>query len=231
MKTTHYAWRGKRWAAGAIVAVLAGAVPARAGAPIDRDSDEGRTTAERGWTYDTRGPNRSAANQRGGQWWENGPWFVALGAGPAWFGGDDLGDSVSFAAQARVGREITDEVYVVGSYLLAFPETDVTDPASGSTADDRHDLHAVTFGVGFQGEVTPEVRLFVEPRAGVAFGSDIDAAPVGAVTAGVALYPTEGIAVRFEVTGLVTDADVDTDAGDAKVKTGVVGTFGVSFEF
>lgn len=234
MKTTHHAWRGRLGVASMFVLIALGAVPARAAELAVQDdgaADGGsRTTADRAWTYDTRGPSQSGAVKPGTQWWETGPWFVIVSAGPAWFDGDDLDNSVSFAAQVRVARELSRNAYIVGGYLFALPETDVTN-ASGASNHDRHDLHAVTIGAGMQGDVSPDFRLYVEPHIGVLFGSDIDAAAVGSVTAGVAFFATDQLAMRFEITGLVTDATIDTNAGDARIKAGIVGSFGISFEF
>jgi hypothetical protein len=233
MKTTHHAWRVRCWAAGALVLIVVGAAPARAGGYLTQDdaADGGaRTTADRAWTYDTRGPNQSAAEKPGTQWWETGPWFMVVSAGPAWFDGDDMANSVTFAGQVRVGRELSRSAYLFGSYLFALPETHITGPG-GNSDFDSHDLHAVTFGGGVQAVLSPEFRLYLEPHLGVLFGSDIDAAPVGALTGGFALYATDYVAMRFEVTGLVTDATIDTSAGDAEIDTGVIVSFGVLFEF
>jgi hypothetical protein len=78
--------------------------------------------------------------------------------------------------------------------------------------------------------VTPEVRLFVEPRVGVLFG-DADTGPVGGVAGGLELAVTEGIGLRFEALGLVTDSTLDTAFGDADVDSLAAFTMGIVFEF
>ena len=184
------------------------------------------TTAQRQGTSDTRGPARTTDP---GQSVVR-PWYFTATAGPAWFGGDDVSDATSFAGQVRLARDLSDEAYLVGSYLFAMPETE-TDTAGGGTDEDSHDLHAFTFGAGLRGDVTQEVQLFIEPRAGVLFGSDIDAAFAFTLAGGVDFRVTEGVAVRFEVTGLLTDAEIDTGGADANLESGFLASFGVSFEF
>ena len=195
----------------------------------DAGAGDAGTTSSRDWSYPPRGPDRGRGDRPGGQWWESGPWHASAGVGAGWFGGDDLSDSAAFAAQLRVGCDLSDEAYFVGSYLFASPETD---GGAGDAADESHDLHVLTLGVGLRADVTDGVRLFVEPRAGALFGSGVDAAPVGALTGGVDFFVAEGISIRLELTGLITDAEIDTgDAGSANLDSGVIGSFGISFEF
>jgi len=205
-----------------------GAAAARAQAS---GPDDGATTSERNWAYSSRGPSRSQAraSDPNRSWWDQGSWYASISAGPAWFDGDGLSGSADFAAEARVARELSDEVYLLGSYTFALVESDGASAGSGD--DETHDLHVLALGVGFRFEATPEVQFFVEPRVGVLFGSDADAAPVGMLSGGVEVSVTEGIAVRFAITALVTDSDISREGQDAKVDSGVMGMLGVSFEF
>jgi hypothetical protein len=158
------------------------------------------------------------------------PWEVSASAGAAWVGGDDLAGSLDMAAQLRLAKYLSDHVYLSGSYLFALTETEFEPLGGGPEETDDHDLHVATVGVGFRFEVTPDVRLFVEPRIGVLFG-DADTAPAGGVAGGLELEVTEGIALRFEALGLVTDSSIDTDAGEADIDSVAAFTMGVVFEF
>jgi hypothetical protein len=206
---------------------------ASGGATYAQESDSRPTTGEREWAYPSRGPSRAEAraanaNRPG---WDPYSWYASVSAGPAWFNGDGLSDSADFAAEGRLAHDLTDEVYLVGAYTFALTETEGDDGLGGSTDEDTVDLHIFSFGVGFRLEATPEVHFFIEPRAGVLFGSDADAAPVGLLSGGVELAVTEGIAVRFAVTGLITDSDINTEGPDANLDSGVMGTLGIAFEF
>ena len=214
-------------AAFALLVTVIGQAPARGqeGETVTPDGDS-RTTAGRQWSYDTRGPRHATGP---GQSVVR-PWYFTASAGVGWFGGDDISDTPGFAGQLRLARDLSDEAYLVGSYLFALPETEVTTPGGG-TDEDRHDLHAFTFGAGLRGDVTREAQLFIEPRVGVLFGSDIDAAFAFTLSGGVDFFVTEGVAVRFEVTGLLTDADIDTSGPTANLESGFIANFGVSFEF
>ena len=200
-----------------------GAVAARA-----QNTDADTTTSERAWAYPSRGPSRSQARAAdpNRSWWDQGSWYASATAGPAWFGGDGLSRSADFAAEGRIARDLTDEVYLVGSYTFALAET--KGDAAGLGGDETHDLHAFALGVGFRFEATPEVQFFIEPRVGVLFGSDADTAPVGMLSGGVEVSVTEGIAVRFAVTGLITDSSISREGAD---DSGVMGTLGIAFEF
>lgn len=212
-----------------LVVALCTATPAQ----VTGADDESDTTTERRWSYSSRGPGRNLAraSDPSASWWETGPWYGGVSAGPAWFGGDGLADSTDFAAEARVARDLTDNIYLLGSYTFAIVESEGDAALGGSGDEERHDLHIFTLGVGFRADVTPEVKLFIEPRAGLLFGSDADAAPVGALTGGVDVSVTEGIALRFAVTGLLTDSAISRDGPDANLESGVYATLGVTFEF
>jgi hypothetical protein len=216
-------WRGVTLTAVALASTIAGAAQAQ-------DSDS-TTTSDRNWAYPSRGPSRSEArapdpNRPG---WDPYSWYASVSAGPAWFGGDRMSNSAGFAAEGRVAHDLTDEVYVLGAYTFALAETRVREEL---VADhDTHDLHVFSAGVGFRFDASPEVQFFLEPRVGVLFGGDADAAPVGILSGGVELSVTEGIAVRFAVTGLVTDSDINTSGFDANLNSGVIGTLGIAFEF
>ena len=226
--SAHRFPRGSSAVMAALFIASCGAFTARAQDPND---DAGSTTAQRDWSYSSRGPTRSEAraSDPNRSAWDQGSWYASISAGPAWFGGDNMSNSTGFALEGRVARDLTDEVYLLASYTFALAESKPGPDSFGG--DEHHDLHAFAFGVGFRFEVTPEVQFFVEPRAGVLFGSDADAAPVGMLSGGVEVSVTEGIAVRFTITGLVTDSTISRRGTDANVDSGVMGTFGVSFEF
>jgi hypothetical protein len=206
------------------------AVSASTSAARAQDPDADATTAERTWQYPSRGPSRSEAkasdSSRPG--WDPYPWHWSVAAGPAWFNGDNLADSPAFAVEARVAKDLTDEVYVVGSYNFAYVESNLG--ANSFLSSEWHDVNALAFGVGFRFDLSQKVQFFVEPRAGVMFGSDADAAPVGMLSAGLEAAVAEGIAVRFTITGLVTDSDINRRGSDAKNDSAIMGTFGVAFE-
>ena len=177
-----------------------------------------RTTTD---TFD-----RPASAARANEW----PWEVSVSAGAAWVGGDDLSDSMDFAAQLRLGKQLSNEVYVAGSYLFAIAETQFESPLGGPDETEDHDLHIASLGVGLRLEVTEEILFFVEPRIGVIFG-DADTGPVAGFAGGVELAVTEGVALRFEVLGLAADTSLDTAFGDADVDSVAAFTLGVTFEF
>ena len=211
----------------AIVGVLALAAPARG-----QEGDDA-TTTPRDWAYPSRGPGPGQGQHTdpNRSWWDTGSWYASVSAGPAWFGGDDMSDSVDFAVEGRVARDLSDEVYLVGSYTFAIAETQASDVPGASDDEEKHDLHILAAGFGVRFDLSRDAQLFIEPRAGVLFGSDSDAAPVGLLSGGVDLIVTEGIVVRFAVTGFVTDSDIDRNGPDANLETGVMGTLGIAFEF
>jgi hypothetical protein len=201
-----------------------------------QDAGDPSTTNEqggRGWNYPSKGPTREQSRAAGGDehWWEHGPWSVAASFGPAWFTGDGVSGNTDFAAEARLARDVSHDVYLLGSYSFLDVETKVDDPTTGSSREQSHDLHAVCFGAGFRVDLTEEVQLFIEPKAGVLFGGDTDAAPVGMLSAGVEISATEGVWIRLAVTGLVTDANINTNHTHANLDSGVFATVGIAFEF
>jgi hypothetical protein len=222
---------GSRLSPALLTAIVGVFVSSSAGAARAQDSDSGATTAERNWEYPSRGPSRSEARaadpNRSG--WDPYPWHWSVAAGPAWFNGDNLSDTPAFAVEARLAKDLTDEVYLVGSYDFALVESELG--SNSFLSSEWHDVHALAFGVGFGFDLTPEVQFFVEPRAGVLFGSDADVAPVVLLSAGLEASVTEVIAVRFAITGLVTDTDINRDNADAHIDSGIMGTFGIAFEF
>jgi hypothetical protein len=160
------------------------------------------------------------------------PWQVSGSVGVGYFTGDRaVRDNAGFTAELRVSHDLADSFYIVGSYLLGFARTEVTDPDDGSTDRDTAVLNVPTIGLGFRGEVTPGIHLFIEPRLGLLFGGDADTAPAGGAAAGVDIQLNPGIDVRVAFTGLLTDSDIDTSAGDAHL-SGIwsVGV-GLVFEF
>lgn len=186
----------------------------------DRDDDV-PTGARRAAEWE---PSREGA---GGE-----PWHFGAAFGVAFFSGDSAVDGdAGFLAELRASRDLTEYIYFVGSYALAFARTDVIDPLNGSSDRDTAVLHVPTVGIGFRAEVTPEIRLFVEPKIGALFGGDADAAPVGGATAGIDIELDPGIAIRVGFTGLLTDTSIETSAGDADL-TGIwsIG-IGLVFEF
>jgi hypothetical protein len=160
------------------------------------------------------------------------PWFASASAGVAWFDGDKgIDNQTGFSAEFLVGRELTSDWYVVGSYLLAIPKTEVTDPRSGDTVDETHALHIPTIGVGYRLEVSPEIHLFIEPRIGAVFGSDADLGPVAGGSTGVEFNIQPGMAIDVRFTGLFANTKLDTRAGEVDL-SGIwsVGV-GMRFEF
>ena len=212
-----------------LVALLITACAADAARAQDGEADP--TTDQREWNYSSRGPARREAGSRdpGRSWWNEGPWHASIAAGPAWFGGDNISDSVGFVAEVKLARDLTDEVYALASYDLLTAKTEPDPDSFGS--DESHVLHTLALGVGFRFEVTPEVELFLEPRAGILFGGDADAAPAGLLSGGIEVSVTEGIAIRFALTGLLTDSTLSTSGPDGELESGVMGTLGISFEF
>jgi hypothetical protein len=216
------------------LAIVAAAAALTCGSAVRAQApDDTTTTNARDWNYPPQGPTRSQARAAGADehWWENGPWSVAASFGPAWFAGDGISSTTDFAAEARLARDLSHDVYLLGSYTFLLAETKVTDPATGSSDEEDHDLHAISFGAGFRLDVTDEVQLFIEPKAGVLFGGDTDPAPVGMLSAGLEVLAAEGVRVRVAVTGLVTDADISTKGRDANLDSGVFGSVGIVFEF
>ena len=143
--------------------------------------------------------------------------------------GDNLSGSPAFVAEGRLAKDLTDEAYIVAAYDFVLVESESQE--SGSTDTAWHDLDAFTFGAGFRLPVSPEVHFFFEPRGGVLFGSDADVAPVGMLSAGLEATAAEGITVRFAITGLATGTDISRNGTDARVESGIMGTFGIAFEF
>jgi hypothetical protein len=213
---------------GVVLTFAAG--PARA-AQDDRDEDAGFNG--RGDSEGERVPTaaRRAAEWRGSSDPSGGDaWHFAAGAGVAWFTGDDDVDSdPGFSAEVRVARDMTDDLYVVGSYLLTVPRTETPDPDGGTDRDD-YVLHVPTIGVGARLEAGPSVSLFVEPRIGAIFG-DADAGPVGGATAGAIIEIQPGLNLRVSFTGLFTDSTLDTPVGDADLNGIFNVGVGLVFEF
>ena len=159
------------------------------------------------------------------------PWHFSATAGLAFFAGDDaIDDRPGFGAELSVSRDLASEFYVAGAYLLGFARTEVEDPLGGSADSDTEVLHALTLGVGFRGELSPEVSLFVEPKIGAVIGGD-DAGPAGGASAGLDIELQPGLAVRVNFTGLFTDTDVETPAGDANLNGVFTAGVGLVFEF
>lgn len=160
------------------------------------------------------------------------PWQFGAAFGVAFFSGDNAVDGdTGFVAEVRASKDLNEDIYFVGSYTLAFARTDVTNPLDGSSNRDTAVLHVPTVGVGFRAELTPEIRLFVEPKIGALFGPDADAAPAGGATAGVDIELDPGIAIRLGFTGLLTDTSLQTAAGDVDL-TGIWSAgIGLVFEF
>ena len=208
-----------------------------AAAPVVTRAQETRpddaTTSDRDWAYPTRGPTREQARSADPNrpLWQEGPWFGSVAAGLVWFDGDNLSGSADFAADLRLGFDLSNEASLVASYTFALAETEVPSSGGGSVDEETHDIHILALGVDLQADVTHELRLFIEPRVGVLFGSDADVAPVGMLSGGVALTVVEGTTLRLAVTGLVTDSDINTSGEDANLDTGVMATLGLAFEF
>lgn len=160
-------------------------------------------------------------------------WHFSAGAGLAFFSGDDaVSDDPGFAAELKVSRDLSGDLYVVGSYLLGFAESEFTDPVDGTEESDSHVLHVPTIGLGVRFEATPEIRFFLEPKLGALFGSDADAAPVGGATAGVDIELDPGIAVRVAFTGLATDTELEIDDEEEADLNGIWSlAVGLVFEF
>jgi hypothetical protein len=208
--------------------LIASLAPAARGQDTKPDSDA--TTSQRDWAYSSRGPARGQSDPNK-SWWDTGYWYGSVSAGPAWFGGSEMSDSVDFSIEGRIARDLSDDVYLVGSYTFALAETKPADVPGASSEEEKHDLHMLAVGFGLRLEPAPDLQFFLEPRVGLLVGSDADAAPVGILSAGVELSVTEGIAVRFAVTGFVTDSDIERDGPDANLDSGVMGTLGISFAF
>jgi hypothetical protein len=159
------------------------------------------------------------------------PWEFSVSAGLAFFSGDDaFDDQPGFAAELRASHDLTGDFYVVGSYLLGFARTEVTDEDDGSLDRDTHVLNVPTVGVGFRAELTPQIDLFVEPKLGAVITGD-DVGPAGGASAGIDIGLDAGICVRLGLTGLLTRTTVDTSAGDADLNGIWSVGVGLVFEF
>jgi hypothetical protein len=218
---------GRRLSSGLLVATLVIFVSTAARA---QDPDSSPTTADRNWQYPSHGPTRSEAKAAdpNRSTWDLYPWHASVSGGPAWFGGENLSGSPAFVAEGRLAKDLTDEAYVVAAYDFVLVESETE---ASSLSSEWHDLHAFTFGAGFRLPLSQEVHFFFEPRGGVLFGSDADVAPVGMLSAGLEAMAAEGITVRFAITGLATGTDISRNGTDARVESGIIGTFGISFEF
>ena len=158
-------------------------------------------------------------------------WHFSAGAGLAFFSGDDaVSDDPGFALELKASRDLTADLYVVGSYLLGFAESEFTDPVDGTEESDSHLLHVPTIGLGVRLEATPEIGFFLEPKIGALFSSDADAAPVGGATVGTDIELDPGIAVRVSFTGLVTDTELEVD-DDAEADLNGIWSVGVGLVF
>jgi len=219
---------GRRLSSGLLVATVVMVVSAAARA---QDPDASPTTADRNWQYPSHGPTRSEAKAAdpNRSTWDLYPWHASITGGPAWFGGENLSGSPAFVAEGRLAKDLTDEAYIVAAYDFVLVESESEN--SGSSDTHWHDLDIFTLGAGFRLPLSPEVHFFFEPRGGVLFGSDADVAPVGMLSAGLEAIAAEGITVRFAITGLATGTDISRNGTDARVESGIIGTFGIAFEF
>jgi hypothetical protein len=159
------------------------------------------------------------------------PWTFAADVGVAFYSGDDAIDNAGISAEARLTREIASDFYAVGSYFLGFIATDVTDPDTGRGDRDTHVVNVPTLGLGWRGEVSPEIHLFVEPRVGVLFGNGMDTAPAAGLGAGVDIQIEPGFNFHVAFTGLATDTDFSTRAGDAHLSAIWAVGVGLAWEF
>jgi hypothetical protein len=159
------------------------------------------------------------------------PWTFAADVGVAFYSGDDAIDNAGFSAEARLTREIASDFYAVGSYFLGFIATDVTDPDTGRGDRDTHVVNVPTLGLGWRGEVSPEIHLFVEPRVGVLFGNGMDTAPAAGLGAGVDIQIEPGFNFHVAFTGLATDTEFSTRTGDAHLSAIWAVGVGLAFEF
>jgi hypothetical protein len=159
------------------------------------------------------------------------PWNISGNVGVAFYSGDDAIDDAGFSAELRLTREVASDFYAVGSYFVGFMATDVTDPDTGRGDRDTHVLNVPTLGLGFRGEVTPEIHLYIEPRIGVLFGNGMDTAPAGGFGAGVDFQIQPGFDVHVAFTGLATDTDFSTRAGDAHLSAIWAVGVGLAWEF
>jgi hypothetical protein len=158
-------------------------------------------------------------------------WFLSGTAGIAYFSGDNaVDDEPGFVFEARAARELTSGFYVVGSYILGFAQTEVTD-INGDTHDDTHTFHIPSVGVGFRADVTPNIYLFVEPRVGGIFGDDVDAGPVAGASAGAEFELSPGLLVHIRLTGLFAETSLQTPAGDADLDGIFSVGVGLTWEF
>ena len=201
----------------AVTLVPASAVCAQA---YERDPDEVPTGARRAAEWK---PTREGLVGT--------PWTISGNAGVAFYSGDDAIDNAGFSAEVRLTREVASDFYAVGSYFLGFIATDVTDPDTGRGDRDTHVLNVPTFGIGFRGEISPEIHLFIEPRIGVLFGNGMDTAPAGGLGAGVDIQIQPGFDVHVAFTGLATDTDFSTRTGDAHLSAIWAVGVGLAWEF
>jgi hypothetical protein len=202
-----------------LAVLLAGATSAGAQA-YERDPDDVPTGARRAAEWK---PTREGLVGT--------PWTFAADVGVAFYSGDDAIDNAGFSAEARLTREIASDFYAVGSYFLGFIATDVTDPDTGRGDRDTHVVNVPTLGLGWRGEVSPEIHLFIEPRVGVLFGNGMDTAPAAGLGAGVDIQIEPGFNFHVAFTGLATDTDFSTRAGDAHLSAIWAVGMGLAFEF
>jgi len=200
--------------------LVAAAAPARAEETYERDPDDVPTGARRAANWH---PTREGIVGT--------PWTFAADVGVAFYSGDDAIDNAGFSAEARLTREVASDFYAVGSYFLGFIATDVTDPDTGRSDRDTHVLNIPTIGLGYRGEVSPEIHLFIEPRVGVLFGNGMDTAPAAGLGAGVDIQIEPGFNFHVAFTGLATDSDFSTRAGDAHLSAIWAVGVGLAFEF
>jgi hypothetical protein len=209
-----------RWIS--FLVMLCGFAVASAGAQesrIDDETDEVPTAARRASEW--RGSTSDAVS---------GPSFTA-GVGIVWFSADDgVETDPGFNLNLRLTHDLAGDFYVVGSYTLASVETQFDSPLAGSSDTDDHLLHVPTLGIGVRFDATPEISLFLEPKIGAIFGDDTDAGPVGGASTGVDIQIQPGMSVRFTFTGLVTDATIETNAGDADLDAMWAVSVGIGFE-
>lgn len=156
------------------------------------------------------------------------PIDLSATAGIAFFsGGEAVEGDAGFSLELRADGEITGGLYAVGSYLLAVARTD-----TDSFGDDTETtfLHAPTVGIGYRAEITPEIRLFIEPRIGILLGAE-DVAPIGGAAAGAEFQVQPGFLVHARFTGLFTAAEIDAGDFDADLNAIWSIGVGVTFEF
>jgi hypothetical protein len=209
-----------------LMALLAGAKVSRAAQDDEmqlrgdlEEEDRVPTAARRAATWR---PSREGSAE---------PWYLSVAPGIAFFSGDDVDADPGFFVEARLSRDLTEDVYVVGAYLFTGAGTETPDPLGGSDDSETHYLHVPTIGVGLRAELNPEIHLFIEPRIGAVLTDDGDAGPAGGAAAGVTIELDPGISVIVGFTGLVTDTTLETDAGDADLDAIWLVGVGLMFEF